>query len=71
MTGVMHELTRPFVQGGIAVFALSTWYACSLASSDEHPSLQDRNTDYLLIPLSKADKGIELLRQHGWTVEEA
>ena len=30
MTGVMHELTRPFVEGGIAVFALSSWYACSL-----------------------------------------
>lgn len=26
MTGVMHQLTRPFVEGGIAVFALSTWY---------------------------------------------
>lgn len=25
MTGVMHELTRPFVEAQIPVFALSTW----------------------------------------------
>lgn len=29
-----------------------------------------RNTDYLLIPLAKADEGIEALRKQGWTVAQ-
>jgi len=29
MTGVMNELTKPFVEASIPVFALSSWYVAS------------------------------------------
>jgi hypothetical protein len=64
MTGVMNELTKPFVESKIAVFALSTWYVCPPNTA------KDRNTDYLLIPWKDTEKGLEALRKNGWIVEQ-
>jgi hypothetical protein len=65
MTGVMNELTKPFVEANIPVFALSSWYVSSC------PELMARNTDYLLIPWAKRDKGLEALKSGGWIISES
>lgn len=64
MTGVMNELTKPFVTASIPVFALSSWWAFGIFEANS------RNTDYLLIPWAKREKGLEALKSSGWTIAE-